>query len=202
MRLNFKVLVAVGVIAGIAEAWWSYDPAEESATETAPAPTSTASPVLKARARAAQPRTTVAATAAPGVATWKTKITEVLASANPPGDQAQSLLALFPSLPPAEQFQTAHHISNLLPNDSYASWSTHLTNTAVAPEVRNVIYADLLQRPDAIKLPMLLVLARAPASGRAPEALALLRQALRADYGTDWTRWEQGIEARLKPQPD
>jgi hypothetical protein len=200
MRFNFRLIVAVGILAGIAEAWWSQEQEREAAPEAAGANAN--APVLPARAREVKPRPATITAAAPAGITASAKVTQVLTSGAAPADQAQSLLTLFPSLPPATQIEAAHHISNLLPNESYSTWSGYLTNTAAAPEVRNVIYADLMQRPNGIKLPMLLELARAPATGRSPEALALLRHVLGADYGTDWLRWQQGIEARLKSQPD
>lgn len=202
MRFNFKALVAVGIAIGIAEAWWNYDTAKELSPDAPPAPATAASPVLKARARETQPRPAATATVTPAVATWQSKVSQVLTSATPPGDQARSLLALFPNLPPAGQFEAAHHISNLLPNESYATWSGYLTNSAISTEVRNVIYADLLQRPEAVKLPLLLELARNPASGHATEALALLRQILREDCGADWQCWQSSILARQNAPPN
>lgn len=202
MRFNFKALVAVGIAIGIAEAWWNYDTSKQLEPDAAPAPAAAPSRVIKARARETQLRPATTAASAPAVATWQSKVSEVLTSATPPADQARSLLTLFPSLPPAGQFEAAHHISNLLPNESYATWSAYLTNTAVSVEVRNVIYADALQRPESVRLPLLLELARTPASGRTSEALALLRQTLREDYGTDWQRWQQSIQARQNAPPN
>ena len=116
--------------------------------------------------------------------------------------KAQSLVALFPQLPPAAQPAAAHHIVNLLPDGAYASFATQLTNASAATAVRAVIYADLLHRPNALKLPWLLAMARSSGVGQATEAVALLQATLREDHGTNWDAWSERIGAWLQAHPD
>jgi hypothetical protein len=68
--------------------------------------------------------------------------------------------------------------------------------------VHSVIYADLMQRPNSIKLPMLLQLARSPSSPKAADAAQVLRATLREDHGSDWSTWRARIQAWLKANPD
>ena len=112
------------------------------------------------------------------------------------------MLALFPQLPAAAQPAAAHHIVNLLPDDSYPSFATHLTNANASAEVRAVIYADLLHRPNAIKLPWLLAVARSPGVSQAGEAAALLQATLREDHGANWNVWSERVRAWLQANPD
>jgi hypothetical protein len=130
------------------------------------------------------------------------QVGEVLASSASSAAKAQALVALFPQLPAAAQPSAARHIVNLLPDDSYASFAGNLTNTNAAGEVRAVIYADLLQRPNAIKLPWLLAIARSPGVSQAGEAAALLQATLREDPGADWEVWSERIRAWLQAHPD
>lgn len=200
MRFNFKWLVAIGILLGIANVWWEHASAKkdlwgaEEQYDTDP---------VKVRARETKPVPVAAPTAAAApAATWQTGVKQVLTSNASTSDQAKSLLAQFPNLPPAGQFETAHHISNLLPDDAYSNWAGYLTNSAVPPEVRGVIYADLLRRPNSIKLPQLLQLARSPASPQAAEALQLLGNTLGEDHGSNWSAWSLRIQAWLKANPD
>ena len=77
-----------------------------------------------------------------------------------------------------------------------------LTNPAVAPAVRRAIFADLLARPNALKLLWLVELARVPMEGQSEEALFLLKSQLREDHGTNWTLWRERAAAWLSLHPD
>ena len=129
-------------------------------------------------------------------------IGEILASAASSSAKAGALLALFPQLPAAAQPTAAHHIVNLLPDTTYPSFALHLTNANASAEVRAIIYADLLHRPNSIKLPWLLAIARSPGGGQAGEAAALLRATLREDHGANWDVWSERIRAWLQSHPD
>jgi hypothetical protein len=200
MRSNFKWIVVVGLLLGIADAWWEHNASRNGALTDDETFTTGA---VKVRAREiAGPLVTSAPIMASPAATWQVEVSQALASGASTSDQANSLLAQFPNLPPAGQFEAAHHISNLLPDDSYPAWARYLTNSAVSPEARSVIYTDLLHRPNSIKLPLLLQLARAPSLPNAAEAAQLLKATLREDHGTDWNAWQLRIQAWLQAHPD
>jgi hypothetical protein len=197
MRLNIKWLVAIGLLLGVAEFWWEHHSAQEEAsieTDVAPGVVT-----AFARENAGPPGV---ATASATVTNWQTKVGEALSPGVSTTDQAKNLLTLFPTLPPAGQFETAHHISNLLPDDAYAAWAGYLTNTAASAEAQRVIYADLLHRPNSIKLPLLLALARNPSTANSAGAAQLLRATFREDFGSDWNAWQSRIQAWLKENPD
>jgi len=137
-----------------------------------------------------------------GAASGAERVSEVLTSTASSTAKAQALLGLFPQLPAVEQATAAHHIVNLLPDDSYPSFATQLTNANASAEVRAIIYADLLQRPNAIKLPWLLAIARSPWVGQASEAALLLQATLREDHGTNWSVWSERVSAWLQANPD
>ncbi len=138
-------------------------------------------------------KTAVAATA---------RMHEVLGSSASSSSKAQSLVAVFPQLPAAAQPAAAHHIVNLLPDRAYPSFATQLTNANASAEVRAAIYADLLQRPNALKLPWLLAVARSPGIGQATEAAALLQATLRENHGTNWDAWSERMGVWLQAHPD
>ena len=57
-------------------------------------------------------------------------------------------------------------------------------------------------RPNAVKLPLLLQTARVPDHPLATEAKEILELYLEEDYGTNWDKWQQEIERWLKENPD
>jgi hypothetical protein len=197
VRLNFKWIVAIGLLLGMVEFFWHRPASKEVALATS----GDEPGVLTVRARESVNAPGVT-TSAPPPATWQNKVEAALDPHVTTSDQAKNLLALFPSLPPAGQFEAAHHISNLLPDDSYAAWAGYLTNPATVPAVQQVIYSDLLRRPNSVKLPLLLAVARTPTTANSAAAARLLRATLGADYGADWNAWQAGIESWLKQNPD
>jgi len=200
MRFNFKWIVAIGLLLGIADAWWEHSASKNDLPgEDEPLDGETVK--VRARESTKLTPTPVRSTATPA-ANWQVGVSDALGSGVSTPEQAKSLLAQFPNLPPAGQFETAHHISNLLPDNAYGTWASYLTNSSVSPEARDVIYADLLHRPNSIKLPLLLQLARSPSSSKAAEAAQLLRATLREDYGSDWSVWQLRVQAWLKANPD
>lgn len=130
------------------------------------------------------------------------RVGEILGSSASSAAKAQTLLALFPQLPAAAQPAAAQHIVNLLPDTAYMSFVTQLTNVNASAEVRAVIYADLLHRPNAIKLPWLLAMARSPGVSQSGGAAALLQATLREDHGTNWNVWSERVSAWLQANPD
>lgn len=135
-------------------------------------------------------------------ASGSSQVGKVLGSSASSSAKAMALLALFPQLPAAEQPGAAQHIVNLLPDTAYAAFATHLTNANASAEVRAVIYADLLQRPNAIKLPWLLAVARTPGVSQAGEAAALLQATLREDHDANENVWSERISVWLQAHSD
>lgn len=200
MRFKFKWLVAIGLVLGLVSVWWELSSSRKLDWGDGPLLEGDAQ---KVRAREAAPSGGVGVNnPIATVPTWRNGVSQVLTSRASTADQARRLLAEFPNLPPAGQFEAAHHISNLLPDDAYGDWVGYLTNSTVAPEARNVIYADLMLRPNSVKLPLLLQLAQSSASPKSMEATQALRSILREDFGANWPAWEQRIQAWLKANPD
>jgi hypothetical protein len=129
-------------------------------------------------------------------------VSEVLVSNTNSSAKALALAALYPQLPGDAQTVVAQHIVNLLPDSAYSSFAPHLTNANVLAEVRAVIYADLLQRPNSIKLPWLLAVARSPGVSQSGQAAALLQATLREDHGANWNVWSERIHTWLQANPE
>jgi len=119
-----------------------------------------------------------------------------------PGAKAKQLLELLPRFPEAGQVEAAQHIANLITDEDYPAFGAWFTNTNTAAEVQEVILADLLNRPNSVKLPLLLEAARTPQHTQAAEAKELLELYLEKDYGADWDAWQKALDDWLRANPD
>ena len=140
---------------------------------------------------------------APGqMADWDEKVSDVLGAEGDEKDKAKKLIDLFPHLPPEGQEEVAHHLSNLVADEDYAPLSNFVTNSALPEAVLDVFVEDVFNRPNAIKLPVLLDIAQDPQHPRAGEAKDVLELFLEEDFGSDWTKWHAKMEKWLKDNPD
>jgi len=135
------------------------------------------------------------------IADWDDKINDILGPEGDEKDKAKKLIELFPHLPPEGQEEVAHHLSNLVADEDYAL-SNFVTNSALPEAVLDVFVEDVFNRPNAIKLPLLLDIAQDPQHPRAGEAKDVLELFLEEDFGSDWTKWHAKMEQWLKDNPD
>jgi hypothetical protein len=147
--------------------------------------------------------TEVSTTDAGVITNWEEKVDEIIRDDNlAVGDKAKKMLELFPQFPAAGQSETAQHIANLLADADYEPFGRYLTNATTSAEVQDVILADLLGRPNTIKLPWLLAVARTPNHAKAAEARELLQLYLEEDFADRWDEWQKKMDAWLKENPD
>jgi hypothetical protein len=167
------------------------------------------SPFFKKRAEPRTPEvetsvvsTNVTMAATNGMANWEDKIDEILVADTEVSDKAKKLLELFPKFPETGQIEAAQHLSNLLDDDDYAPMGRYLTNMNMSASVLDVLMNDALNRPNSMKLPLFLEVARNPDHPKASEAKDDLEFYLEEDYGTNWMMWEEKLQAWLKENPD
>ncbi len=218
---NFsKIVAAIGVVAvvlfvGMLLGWWGNKgpnenirhPAEEAATTPAsenenpgPRPKNPTNTVPGIHPRKTPPGPS--ATATNLVSDWEDKIDGILGSDLDDAVKARQMLELFPRLPEDGQMEAAQHLSNLVEDKDYEPLGKLLTNTGLPEAVLDVLLADVLNRPNSLKLPLLLKVAEDPRHAKAQEAKDLLELFLEEDYGTDWTKWQAKLETWLKDNPD
>ena len=142
------------------------------------------------------------ATATNGMANWEDRIDEVLRADTEVADTAKKLLEIFPKFPEAGQVEAVQHISNLLDDDDYAPMGQYLTNASMAASVLQALMDDALNRPNSMKLPLFLEVARDPSHPNAAEAKEELEFYLEEDYGTNWNVWAEKLQEWLKENPD
>jgi hypothetical protein len=133
---------------------------------------------------------------------WEDKVDEILGSTRSEADKAKQMLEMFPTLPATGQEEVVRHLTNLLPDQDYGLMRSFLTNASLPENVQDVLLGDVLNRPNSLKLPVLLEVARNPQHSKAAEAKDFLQLFLEQDYGSDWDKWQAGMEQWLKANPD
>jgi len=222
VRTTLAVLLAVALVvaAGWALGWFrprpAVSPPPTSDMTPAPPTAGTSPPASRPFTRrgaprppAGQPPPAVNPPAEPGaagatnrIADWAEKIDEVLRADGDATAAGRALLELLPRFPEAGQVEAVQHIVNLLDDADYAPLARLAADPTTAEEVLEVVLADLLNRPNAVKLPALLGIARQSDHPRAGEAKELLELYLEEDFGNDWARWESRMQEWLQAHPD
>jgi hypothetical protein len=131
---------------------------------------------------------------------WERKIDEALRSNQEPAAIAQLLLQQVPTMPGEGQAASARHIANLIADQDYLKVLPYVQNTRLDKGFQEVIVAESLNRPDPVKLPVLLSAARTPDHPMAEIAKSTLAFLLDADHGTDWAKWEASVRQALEKQ--
>jgi hypothetical protein len=149
-----------------------------------------------------QPQTTGTVAIANLVTNWEDRLDEILSGKENEDQKARQMLEIFPRVPADGQEEVAQHLSNLISDEQYPALGQYLTNSALPEPVLDVLLSDALNRPNKLKLPVLVEVARDPANPKAGEAKDLLELYLDEDYGSDWTTWQQKVEQWLKDNPD
>lgn len=218
MSSTTKVLVTLAVIAGVAIVIWLVVPggrkptSRQMAGPTEPSATGDRTvrtnrspffsrPGSKSHATNVDPATIPVADIHV-ITNWEDRVDQILGDNTSVEQKARTMLELLPSFPETGQAETAQHIANLLADEDYQPFGRYLTNSHTPEVLQDIVMADVLNRPNAIKLPLLLQTARAPDNAKAAEAKEILELYLEEDYGSDWNRWQQEMEKWLKENPD
>jgi hypothetical protein len=112
-------------------------------------------------------------------------------------EKARALLDLLPSIA-AEGAQTcAEEAVKRLPNSDYRFAQAAITNPGTYGLAEAVLFSDLMERPDDLRLPTLLTIARNSAHPYASPALDNLELLLGKNCGSDWARWDAAVREKL-----
>jgi len=136
-----------------------------------------------------------------GAADWEQKLDDILLGDDDENGKADKILALIPRAPAEARQELAQHLVNMVQDDHYDGAAEMLTNAATSPDVSGVLMNDLLNRNNALKLPMLLAIARNDAHPLKDQALDLLGLLTQEDNGTNWDQWSSTIDTWLQDNP-
>jgi len=152
------------------------------------------------------PGTTIAAAtpqAANLITNWEDRVEQILGSDD--SDEAQKakqMLQIFPRLPEDGQVEVAQHLSNLVSDLDYSGLAALTADASLPESVLDVLLSDALNRPNSLKLPLLLDVAKNEQHPKASEAKDLLELFLEEDYGKDWNKWQSRMQQWLQDNPD
>jgi hypothetical protein len=133
---------------------------------------------------------------------WEEKVDEILGAETDDTNKVKQLFALFPRVPDEAKAEVAQHLSNLTGDPAYGQLGELLKDPKLPDATLDVLMADALNRPNSVKLPELLDVARTPDHPKADEAKDILALFLDEDFGTDWSKWQDKMTAWLKDNPD
>jgi hypothetical protein len=133
---------------------------------------------------------------------WEEKVDEILGAETDDTNKVKQLFALFPRVPEEAKAEVAQHLSNLTSDQDYAPLGELLKDPKLPDAALDVLLADALNRPNSVKLPQLLEVAKTPDHPKADEAKDILALFLDEDFGTDWGKWQDKMTVWLKDNPD
>jgi hypothetical protein len=136
------------------------------------------------------------------ITNWEDKVDEIISPEGEDSEKVKRLLGMFPRLPEDGQVEVAQHLSNLVPDENYEPLGKLLKDAKMPEAVLDVLLADLLNRPNSVKLPAILEVASNPQHAKASESKDLLELFLEEDYGADWPKWQAKMDEWLKENPD
>jgi hypothetical protein len=128
--------------------------------------------------------------------TGSDRISEIIANPNLDFPSAVNrLLEILPGLKEADQEEAAHHIANLSDEKSAAQWSAMLVANQLPAPAADVLFDDLLNRPQEMNMPVLASIADQPAHPKNKDSAEILETL----YGTppQGTAWKDWIKTKL-----
>lgn len=128
---------------------------------------------------------------------WEAAINRLLDSDEENDKVAAELAALAPTMPLEGQVEAVQHMVNLLDDEQYALARTMLLNPGLHPDLREVIFSDTLDRPNSIKLPILLALLGTAGHPLRAEAHTNLQAVVGRDLGQGSDPWVPVVQQFL-----
>lgn len=209
--LALVMLFVVGTPEGAPPATPKDEPSAQSARPAAPLPdnggfgSGSISSVDIASARADIVQETEAADTGAGldesedapIEPWEAAINQILESDEENQQVATRLMALAPTLPPDGQVEAVQHMVNLTDDESYQNAAAMLLNPATSEDVTEVIYSDVLNRPNNVKLPVMVSILRTPGHRLREETIETLQVFLGEDLGENPEAWNAAVQTFL-----
>jgi hypothetical protein len=170
---------------------------EEQMRESLQPPPETATPLPQATAP--EPQLAPRLELSRGKLAWEEKIESVTNATDLSNTaKARRLLAMLPVLPEHGLATAAEEAVTRLPDADYnAVGLPVVVNPQTHGMAESVLFADLMERPDAITLPALLRIAQIPQHPYAPYAHDNLELLLGKNFGSDWLMWDAEIRRSL-----
>jgi hypothetical protein len=129
---------------------------------------------------------------------WQQAIHAILQNDGSPAQLSGRLAATLPGMPLEGQLEAAQHMVNLLADEEYATAETVYLNPAMPESVRRLVFEDFMNRPNSLKLPLLVRTLRETGNPFRNEAMENLQVYIGRDEGEDWSRWDAAVRETLE----
>jgi hypothetical protein len=133
---------------------------------------------------------------------WKAKMDAILNSSLSPETKLQQMKEMLSKLSEADAEEAVHALASNVKNESFSFLKPLVVDPTMPEAVRDEFMVDLMNRPNSIKIPLFLEIARNPDHPDHESAFDTLEAFTGMKYGADWNGWEKGIEQWLKENPD
>lgn len=133
---------------------------------------------------------------------WKPKMEAILGSNLSAQQKLQNLKELLSKLDEAEAEQAVQELTARVTDEGYAFLKPLAVDPTLPEPVRDEFMVDLMNRPNSVKIPLFLEVARSPDHPDRESAFDTLEAFTGLKYGADWNSWEKGIQVWMKENPD
>ncbi len=130
----------------------------------------------------------------PPAAPWETAINRLLDSEEENEKVAGALFVLLPTLPQEGKLEAVQHMVHLLDDDQYQLATQLLLDPSLHPDLREVVFTDILDRPHKVQLPILLALLGTPGHPLNGETRRVLQEVVGGDFGSDPAAWNVAVQ--------
>jgi hypothetical protein len=129
------------------------------------------------------------------------KIYAWLTGFDDPNQVAEAILTGWPALSEGGRTAAAPHLLNLVSDEHFGRVADIMLDPRTSTEVKDILFAGVLNRPDAVKWPLILQVMEQKDHPHSQDARNILSVVLGGDYGEDWSRWRTLVSTRLLDQP-
>ncbi|HKQ40535.1 MAG TPA: hypothetical protein VJ063_20865 [Verrucomicrobiae bacterium] len=191
-------------------------PAKTTIAESQPAMQPTAAPSVAVQEKASAPTNVTRPGAASNKATvagvkdpatkptgeWKAKMQTILSANTSAQQKIDDLKEMLSKLAEAEAEEAVRDLTTRVKNEGYAFLKPLTVDPNLPEPVRDEFMVDLMNRPNSLRIPLFLEIARNPDHPDHESAFDTLEAFTGLKYGADWDGWEKGIQQWLKENPD
>lgn len=133
---------------------------------------------------------------------WKLKMQTILGANTSAQQKIQDLKEMLAKLDEAEAEEAVRDLTTRVKDDGYAFLKPLTVDPTLPEPVRDEFMVDLMNRPNSVRIPLFLEIARNPDHPDHESAFDTLEAFTGLKYGADWNGWEKGVQQWLKENPD
>jgi len=128
---------------------------------------------------------------------WEQDLEQIVLGDFDGGNKVGRLSELMKTAPEWGRAEIAQYLAGATPSDQFGPASEVLTNSQQPEAVFRAMWPDLLNRPDPVKLPLLLDIAQNDQHPMQHQAQDMLSYVFSSETATNAGQWQVAVQARL-----